>query len=66
MTGLEETFVALVRLNDLVHDKEKRGILLSSLPEEFSFLAITGDTQNIDYDSIWAILKPDAERKKSM
>lgn len=40
------------------------GFLLCSLPEEFSFLSIMANTQSMDYDSVCAILKADAKRKK--
>lgn len=43
MTSLNEIFVALERLNDPLDDKDKPGILLRSLPEEFSFLAVMDD-----------------------
>lgn len=64
MTILEETFVALALLKDHVDYKNKSGILLCSFPEEFNFLLIMADLQNMNYDSICAILKADAKRKK--
>lgn len=62
--SLEEIFVALARLNIPVDDKDKQGILLCSLPHECGFSAIMVDTQNMDYESIWEILKADAERRE--
>lgn len=64
MTSQEEILVTLPRLNDPVYEKDKPGILLGSLQEEFSFLADMVHSQNMDYESICAILKDEAERRK--
>lgn len=65
ITNLGEINIAVARLNDTVNEKEKNGIFLLSLSEEFVFLAIRAEKQNMDYESICAILKADAEIRKN-
>lgn len=64
ITWLEETFLTLARLNDALDDKDKAGILLRSLPDEFRFYAIMADSQQMDYESIFAVLKASANTWK--
>lgn len=65
LTSLEEIFVDLARLNDPVSEKDKTGVLLRSLPESFGFLALMADANNMDYDSICALLKSEMDRRQA-
>lgn len=62
--SLEKIFVSFERLNYPADEKDRPGILLRYLPDEFSFLAIMVDSQNMDRKSIFVELKANAERRK--
>lgn len=50
-------FLTLTRLNDPVTDKDKVGLLLRWPPEFIGFIALMADDNNMDYDSIFALLE---------
>lgn len=61
---LDELFLYLERINDASADAKKKE-LLRSLPKLFGFIALMAETQNMDFDSICAILKSEMECRKS-
>ena len=64
LTQLEQIFVDFAGINDPVVPHEKNAILLRSLPESFSMIPLTAEANQMDYDSICALLQSEVERRK--
>ena len=58
---LEEVFIELSRLNELISANDKTEILPNSLLGGFGLIAKMSE-ENMDYDSIFALIKSNIER----
>ena len=65
LSQLEEIFVELARLKNPVDENYKNELLIRSLAESFGFISIIAEANNMDYDSICALIKSEVERRNS-